>query len=186
MKVNLREGMRRLSILLGVCGGIVGASLAYGELRATWDAHEAFAKFESTMASATMQKVAKATSKIQNDEWVKYQQPTDHGKSDTIPKQNQIRSDPWQEAANEYSRKEPSGFTANVNAGGIRQVTSDARGLITSICLSSGETIQRVEAPSTKAYLIPFLYPVFGFLIPWAAVQLLAWVGGGFASQPKL
>jgi hypothetical protein len=31
-----------------------------------------------------------------------------------------------------------------------------------------------------KAYLIPLLYPVLGFLLPWGVVRVLTWVGAGF------
>jgi hypothetical protein len=92
--MNLREGMRRLGILLGVSGGILGGCLAYSDARATWDNHTAHRKFESLMASPTMQKVAEAARDYQKEAWAKYQgTPTQPAAS---PK------DPWEEAAKQY------------------------------------------------------------------------------------
>jgi hypothetical protein len=61
--------MRRLGIFLGLCGGILGGCFAYSGGRAAWDAHTAYRRFESVMASPTMQRVAKAAREYQVDEW---------------------------------------------------------------------------------------------------------------------
>ena len=73
----------------------------------------------------------------------------------------------------------------SVNLGGIRRVIVDRAGDASSIELSSGETVQRAEAPRVRAYLILLLYPVLGFLLPWGIVRVLTWVGSGFVAQTR-
>jgi hypothetical protein len=87
---------------------------------------------------------------------------------------------PWVPVREE--REEPG--AVSVNLDGIKQVTVDKDGLISSIELSTGESVQRADPPALKAYLIPLLYPILGFLLPWGSIRLLTWVGGGFV-EPR-
>jgi hypothetical protein len=57
--VNIREGMRRIGILLGVSGGLLGGFLAYSDAQNLWTTRAAHKKFEFLMTTPTMQKVAK-------------------------------------------------------------------------------------------------------------------------------
>jgi hypothetical protein len=267
--MNVREGMRRLSILLGACGGILGVSISYGDAKATWESHAASRKFESLMASPTMQKVAKAAREYQNGPWVKYrsngwsgqvtydpngtvretavpdfdqskaeqlmadlsqlsdeqlgvyrdllakkQGPAVAGK-DRKPRAksklggitidedtNSGKSQPWEKAAKNEDWKiwrrdteapatlpreffdKPGAMLVSVGLDGIRQVGVDKAGLVFSIEASTGAWANRTEAPALKAYVIPLLYPILGFLLPWGGIQILTWVGSGFA-EPR-
>lgn len=144
--MNVREGMRRLGILLGVWGGIVSGLLAYRDAKAAWDRHTAFRRFESLMASPTMRKAAKAV-------------------KDDVQK---------------YTDSSWATMSVGVNIGGIKEVTADRSGTISSVELSTGESVPKVEPPSVKRYLTLLLYSIVGFLLPWGAVRLLTWVGSGF------
>jgi hypothetical protein len=74
--MNVREGARRLGIVLGVLGGTAGVFAGYPSARDLWNARAASKKFESLMASPTMRKVAKAAKeRFQNDPWEKYRVP---------------------------------------------------------------------------------------------------------------
>jgi hypothetical protein len=42
-----------------------------------------------------------------------------------------------------------------------------------------------VDPPAPKAYLIPLLYPILGFLLPWGSIRLLTWVGSGFVDPRR-
>ena len=68
------------------------------------------------------------------------------------------------------------------NTAGIDSVhlDLDASKSVASIELSSGETVQRTEAPSTRAIITPLLYPVPGFAIPWGLARVPVWVVCGF------
>jgi hypothetical protein len=191
--MNAKEGMRRLGIFLGVCGGILGGFLGYSNAKATWDSHIAVRKFESLMATPTMRKVAKAARDYQHDnpqgktngdrgDWFERNKPDaldeKHGES------GEVRADPWEEAAKEYER-DLRGIVVAVNLAGIKQVTVNKTGLISSIELPTGAVIQRVDPPALRAYLIPLLYPVLGFLLPWGGIRVITWVGSGFFQPPR-
>jgi hypothetical protein len=68
------------------------------------------------------------------------------------------------------------------NRDRIDRVHLDAARTVVAIDLSSGESIQKVEAPHLNAYLSAFLYPILGFLLPWGCVRILSWVGSGFVA----
>jgi hypothetical protein len=73
---------------------------------------------------------------------------------------------------------------------GIKVVNADKNRAISSIELTTGERISR-EPDTFKAYLalaapliLPFCYPVIGFLVPWGTIRALVWVGSGFFAPP--
>lgn len=232
--MNIKEGMRRFGILAGVCGGLLGGFLAYGEAQQLWSLRTAHKRFEALMASATMQRLAKAVWDYKNAKskfggirvvephtltyadgtiWEDVPQGTTHitklspGKyrvetktgtydieteesdshSSAIPKRDQFGDipvpnfDQWkveQQHADEL--KAAGAIPVSVNLEGIKDVTVDKAGLVSSVELSTGESVQRTEPPTLRAYLIPLLYPILGFLLPWGAVRVLTWVGSGF------
>jgi hypothetical protein len=221
--MNVREGMRRLGILVGTCGGILGGCLAYSDARTTWDNHTAHRKFEFLMASPTMQKVGKAARDYQNGPWVEYRSkepssspvnyepngtisetvpsdssqpekvksPPPHSKFGGIPVDEDTGSgrkpDAWGKATKNEDWKlwkrdtespatpprdffdKPGAILVSVGLDGIKQVAVDKAGLAFSIETSNGAWVDRTDAPALRAYLIPLLYPVFGFLLPWGA-----------------
>lgn len=267
MTMNFKEGMRRLGLLLGVCGGILGGCLACSGAKATWDNLTAYRKFESLMASPTMQKVAKAARDYQKEAWAKYRE-TPAAQPAASPR------DPWEEAAKQnkagqtrqakiasklgaisvekapekrdqfggilvegrreattqatgapidyaalakqagaigtssmsglqstpvdyaalakqstggprfvpppLASEEPGGFLVSVNLDGIKEAAVDKAGLFWSIQLSTGESVLRVDPPALRAYIIPLLYPILGFLLPWGGIRVVTWVGSGF------
>jgi len=191
--------MSRLAIVLGLSGFISGCFFSYGDAQTLWNARTAYRRFESLMALTTMQKVAKAARDDANSRTKGYlPQATTHGhvsKYGGIPVDDESEAapqgahmprstDPWEAAAKEYKQEEFAGFTGLINLDGIKQVTVDKVGVVSSIELSTGESVQRVAPPALKAYLIPLLYPVLGFLIPWGGIRLLTWVGSGFV-EPR-
>jgi hypothetical protein len=95
-----------------------------------------------------------------------------------------LGSDRWEKAMEDDKREDPGDLLVSVNIDGIKRVTVDKAGLVSLIELSTGEWAQRAVPPPLKAYLIPLLYPVLGFLFPWGGVRVLTWVGGGFV-EPR-
>lgn len=61
--------MRRLGLLLGSCGAILGGLSAYNDAQTLWAAWTAHRKFESAMALPTIQRLT-------NDRWAEYQTRT--------------------------------------------------------------------------------------------------------------
>jgi hypothetical protein len=74
--MHVREGMRRLAILLGIWGAFLGGFVAYGDAKSVWNSYAASRWFESVMASPTMRKVAQAAldhqRKYCKNPWAKY------------------------------------------------------------------------------------------------------------------
>jgi len=70
--MNVREGTRRLGIVLGLSGAILGGYLEHSHARAVWHNYRASRRFESLMASPTIQKVAKAIRENRNGPIAKY------------------------------------------------------------------------------------------------------------------
>lgn len=42
-----------------------------------------------------------------------------------------------------------------------------------------------VKAPTFSAYLLPFAFPILGFLLPWTAFRALSWVLTGFSNPNR-
>ena len=197
--------MRRLGILLGACGAIFGGCLAYSDARASWDNYAAHRKFQSLMASPTMQKVAKAARA--------YLKPDQFGGIPVVESQVRMNADgtigagsipdfdQFKAAYNtktitqsrskfvppppipDDQRGDLRGLLVSVDLDGIKEVTVDKDGLVSSIQPSTGGSVQRVDSPPLQAYLIPVIYPVFGFLIPWGCIRVLTWVVSGFFAE---
>ena len=197
--MNIREGMRRIGILLGVSGGLLGGSLAYSEAQNLWTTRAAHKKFEFLMTTPTMQKVAKDM-KIDYDALAKQARaisslpsapvaPGDFMEMQRKGTQTFVppRIDEWEGPAikddeNGGRHLLPANPLLRGNRDGINTVNVDPARMVSSIELSTGELITRTEAPHLSAYLLLLLYPVLGFLLPWGGIRILTWVGIGFAA----
>jgi len=49
--------------------------------------------------------------------------------------------------------------------------------------MEDGTFLYKGEGPTVLSYLLPFAFPIIGFLVPWGVIKLLVWVGAGFAKQ---
>jgi hypothetical protein len=209
--MTVMEAMRRLGILLGACGAILGGLVAYRDAKAVWTSYAASRRFESLMASPTMRKVAQAAldyeRKYWKDPWAKYRSPgmltyqdgaiwadvpspsleraghTEIEIRRTTPVEPPTRRREsrdiwiWDQAADSFVPDHP--VPISVNLEGIREVAAEKTGVISSIELATGESVQRTVAPRVTAYFRLLLYPLFGFMLPWATFRALAWVARG-------
>jgi hypothetical protein len=154
--MNVKEGMRRLSIVLGVLGGTAGAFAGFTGAKDLLKARAAYKRFDSLTASPGMQKDRKELMGAVQQDWF-------------------ARNAPPEE------RKKMVSLEQKGRIDGVDQFTVDpSTGNIVSIELSTGETVERTQVPQPKAYLFLLLYPTLGFLVPWGAVRVLTWVGSGF------
>jgi hypothetical protein len=188
--VNIKEGMRRVGILLGVAGGLFGGVLAYLEGQSLWNARAAHLRFESVMASPTMQQITKAAALRPVSRFggiaVECVVPDFDSRAASLTARQ--RSSFGDLAATESANDDG---TCDVlrghplldgNHDGINAVHINADKTVSSVKLSTGELVKRTESPQLKVYLSLFLYPVVGFLLPWGCMRLLAWVGAGFVT----
>ena len=83
-------------------------------------------------------------------------------------------------------------FTVDVKGtDGIQTVNADKGGVISSIQLTTGEWVRR-GAKTLKgrlalvaSLLLPFCFPMIGFLVPWGTIRVFVWVAGGFSATPN-
>jgi hypothetical protein len=158
MKVNAKEGLNRLSILLGILGALLACLSSQRDATNLWRQSAAHRKFESIMSSPSMRKIASAERKAV---------PPPGLTGDRL-------GDLWEWAAITTTTYLP------INVGEIDGATVDQNGRVLSIKLSTGEFIERTAAPPFTSYLALLLYPILGFLFPWGAVRLVTWVASGF------
>jgi hypothetical protein len=74
-------------------------------------------------------------------------------------------------------------LTVVLNRDGIREATADSNGDILWFALIAGGGASRPQTPpmSLPAWA---LYPLAGFLLPWAALRALVWAASGFVTPP--
>jgi hypothetical protein len=157
--MNFREGMRRLALLLGVAGAILGGFASCVELQTTLDQRARHNRFEQ----------------LANSDVVRQERKTFQAYDALAAKSGGKPVAP------------PSGFVpvpSEVNKGGIRTINWDEGFGVYSIETEDGQTLYPTPAPSEWNYLWVALFPVLGFFIPWGAVRAIGWVGVGF-SQPS-
>jgi len=172
--VNLREGTRRLALLLGVLGAIAGGFASYLELQSVLSQRARHNRFEQLANSPVVQQARKFC--FEN--------------SATPDKRPSVRWDrdgklipPYcfipinDEHATDYTPSE-------LNSGGIKTVHFQNRE-VASIEPQDGQTLYPTPSPSAWLYLLVALFPVFGFFIPWGAIRAIGWVAAGFFQPSK-
>jgi hypothetical protein len=162
--VNLREGTRRLALLLGVAGAIAGGFVSYLELQDVLSQRARHNRFEQLAKLDIVQQERKC-----------YLQGSQVGCSQShLPIGAQL-DQPY----------------AEINKDGIKtifwdkdHVWNDASGVY-SIETDTGQTLYPTPAPSAWLYFLAVLFPIFGFFIPWGVVRSVGWVGAGFVQPAK-
>jgi hypothetical protein len=189
--MNVREGMRRLGIVLGVLGSAVGILSGFESAQNLWNAHITHQRFESLMASPTMLSIAKD---------IKWFDTEDSKKADQLtadPDFLKLSDDEQKYILGRVKRQGAASPTTGgtapsderhvmdvlVNLDGVKEVIVDKSGQISSVILQTGESIPRTEQPTLMAFMSLILYPVGGFLAPWGTIRVLAWLASGFLSR---
>jgi hypothetical protein len=153
--MNLREGARRLALLLGVAGAILGGGVSYLQLQQTLHQRADHKRFEQLANSDVLQQERKA----RQAGWENVPAP---------------EKGFWEE----YT---PS----RLNADGMKVIHWTENWAVASIETQDGQTLYPTPAPSAWSYAAIVLLPLFGFLIPWGAVRAIGWVGAGFIQSSK-
>src|SRR5262249_10634228 len=107
--MNVKRGTRRLGIVLGLCGAILGGYLARSYARAVWHNYMASRRFESLMASPTIEKVAKAIREnndpIATYPWINYRFNEHSGKLEYQADIQSLLNDPRFQSLDTSSQK---------------------------------------------------------------------------------
>jgi hypothetical protein len=209
--LNLREGTRRLALLLGVVGAILGGFASYVELQTTLAQRTRHNRFEQLAASEVVQHERKCRQagilsgcpdNISDLVFAPIQKPQRtfqidpktgeriQAAPDFIPDTSQ-KHGPWEK----YADKGTSGAVLDMSKSipipsvvmknGIKAVNWNHDYGVESIETEDGQTLYSTLAPSAWLYLLIVLFPVLGFFIPWGTIRALGWVGAGFVQPAK-
>lgn len=180
--MNLREGTRRLALLLGVVGAIAGGFVSYLELQTTLEQRTRHNKFEQLANPSLVQQARRScfgsSAESEHGPWEKYQTPQENSPplpTKLVPPYCMFPIDDPNAA--DYTPSE-------VNNGGIKAVHFENRE-IASIETPDGQTHYPTPAPGAWSYLLIAILPVLGFLIPWGVVRAIGWMVAGFLQPLK-
>lgn len=164
--MNLREGTRRLALLLGVVGAIWGGFASYVDLKTTLEQKTRHNKFEQMASSNVVQQERK---RLMDEE----------------------KKGIYTSCALQTPSSGSSCFDSVVIGGGIKAIAWDRDRIwndsfgVYSIETQDGQTLYPTPAPAAWQYFLIALFPVFGFIIPWGTVRAIGWVGAGFFQPSK-
>jgi hypothetical protein len=182
--MNLREGTRRLALLLGAVGAIFAGFLSYAQLQSTLRQRAEHIRFEQLADSSVVEQARKecfdSDAPSEHGPWKKYQNPLE--KLPPLPKGAKLIP-PYCYIPDDHLNAlyyTPS----ESNSGGIETVHFENRE-IASIESQDGQTLQPTPAPPARSYVLIAILPVLGFLLPWCAIRAIGWVATGFAHPGK-
>lgn len=171
--MNLREGTRRLAMLLGVVGALLGGFASYMQLQTVMRQREDHARFEQLANSDVVQQARAALYAV----GPKHDPPLPAGATILTP------CDVY--AVGEKAYKKFDCYTSTVREGGITAIAWNTGYEVYSIETTDGQTLYPTPAPRAWSYALIAILPVFGFFIPWGAVRAIGWVGAGFFQPSK-
>jgi len=224
LDMNFKEGMRRVALLVGALGIILGCFASYVVLR---DAQRALVRYKEfdllTKSDAVQQernswaltlrytpdKAIEAFRKLpENRQRDVFGGLAQDERADLVAKlkcepllpgspstpatlENLSHVDPYAEY--QHAKDDPYACmaeetdppTSAVNKGGIKAIHWSRVLSVESIETEDGKTLYPTPSPSLRPYLLAIVFPVFGFVIPWASARALAWVGVGFFEKSK-
>jgi hypothetical protein len=157
-KMNLKEGTRRLALLLGVVGAIAGGFVSYLELQTTLEQRARHNRFEQL-----------ANSPVVQQERVRLMALT-----------NQHRA-----TACDILGAKLDCYSSQVSGDGIGMIDWNSGYKVYSIETQDGQTLYSTLAPEAWQYLFVVFLPILGFVFPWGTVRAIGWVGGGFIDKSK-
>ncbi len=161
--MNLREGTRRLALLLGVGGAIVGGFASYSELQTDREQRASHNRFEQLAASPVAQQARRSLEIACAD-----------GHTD-----NQCGDEQYVPMS-------------EVNSGGITTIYWNKKESLSKISYQvawiktdDGQNLFPTSERSAWHDPLIALFPILGFFVPWGAVRAIGWVGAGFVASPK-
>lgn len=164
--MNLREGTRRLALLLGALGAIIGGIASFYELH-------------------TVQTVLR-----ERADHMRFEQLINSG----LVSRERDAKKAWLAKVTRFSPSSPytyvfsfSDFTSKVDQGGIHQINWTDNFEVQSIETQDGQILRPTSAPAWPWWdcLLIAAYPVLGFLVPWGSVRAIGWVVAGFVQPLK-
>lgn len=173
--MNLKEGARRLALLLGVAGALIGGFASYAELQTVLSQRALHNRFERLANSDVVQQERKCRLLGYGS-----------GCSQIPPLPPGYTLDKPKYAIEEADGAPPA---SELNKGGIKTIhwTKDLG--VESIEIESAypweSIVYPTPAPAVWTYLLIALFPILGFFIPWGSIRAIGWVGAGFVTNSK-
>lgn len=165
--MNLREGTRRLALLLGVIGLILGGFVSYFQLQSTMSQRANHQRFERLANSALIKKA---------ENWIALPQ----GQRDEVMGRMTPEQKRQLAGALGFNGTSSLSHVGEINQDGIKSIYWTTNHQVDSIETLDGQTLYSTPAPGAWSYLLIGIFPVLGFFIPWAAVRAVGWVVAGF------
>jgi hypothetical protein len=200
--MNLREGTRRLALLLGVVGAILGGLASYMELHSVLNQRARHNRFEQLAASDVVQQEHNCmvgilsergcTEHLNGDKWDKYIVSPSYPNAKRISLPNGVIRDYPSSMNNEQVGKilnkqfppDAKGILPQPTEG-IRKINWSHDYVVESIETDDGETFYSTATPAAWLYILIATFPILGFFIPWGVVRSIGWVGAGFVQSSK-
>jgi hypothetical protein len=209
--MNLKEGMRRVGIVLGLLGACAGSVLAYADASSLLKTWREYKRFQALLATPTVRRATGA-------DWIKKHSPGADKWCDVDPTVKQppgyqlvdpcyetnsndkgklhwIEVKPWER---DWSKQQLlrgqtvetvfrlESFDPDSNRDGVASIHYDTSGIVTSLQLATGEKIEQLQSPGLWTFFMPLVFPLVGFLLPWGITKSVAWVASGFIAAKKI
>jgi hypothetical protein len=185
--MNLREGTRRLALLLGAVGAILGGFVSYLELQSILNQKERHARFELLANSDVLKQersfIQRTTPPIIAPE-------ADAGSSEFDPTQAFIALPENKKSAVllQLSTETQTRLLDQVRSlrlAGVKAIHWTQNLGVASIETDDGKTLYPTPAPNRWLYLLAAICPLLGFALPWGLIRAVGWVGAGFFASAK-
>jgi hypothetical protein len=155
--MNLREGTRRMALLSGAVGAILGGFASYSELQTLLEQKASHNRFVQLAGSAAAQEAL-----------------------------HSLKLTCAQDPSNKQCGDEQYVPMSEVNSGGIETIYWSKDYRVEWIKTDDGENLFATSpSPPAWEYLLVAIFPILGFFIPWGIIRAVGWVGAGFVAPLK-
>jgi hypothetical protein len=189
--MNVREGMRRLGLVVGVLGASAAVFVSYNYLQTVLTQRARYQAFQALLSSPVVQKEAEflrnaaANHSLVVGPGSRYQTDATGTICETVecfvtgPATGWMVNKSGVKAlyfwASPYDHSPiPDKKKPTVSAADVSEIEKD-----------NGQRVYRTEAPGLRSYLLIPVFPVLGFCLPWGAIKTLTWIGLGFSRSGK-
>ena len=148
--MNLREGTRRLALIVGITGACLGCIASYSELKTVRDLSAHHAEFERLTAGFANAKLAQ-----------------------------QMRRDAEHDPSDNSITPDCCGIE-EIFSDKIRILSMTHQACTPLLPRSGRKLLIRTPAPGAGSYALIAALPILGFLLPWGVIRAVGWVLAGF------
>lgn len=165
--MSSKEGVWRLTLLVGLLGVILGGFVSYQEWKLIATQKANHKRFEELANSEVVQR--ERNRRFQKD-----------------PATGAMLDMDIKYLISQKSRDEEfADFPSKILEGEISEIDWNKNLQVSMIKTVDGEFLLQTKEPGTSRYLLVVIYPAIGFLLFWGAAQIVGFVGGWVAAGFK-